>query len=322
MKLVLFLVCLLWQASAQDDRLSALKRKLQRVDASTAAEFLKQAAEEPDPAVRRLILDRVGRLRVPAVREALEKHAAADPDPRVALAALERLRIQQAQELGELFEKRLALAHANQDSKAVDALTAVHQRWSTHARGAVMPLFLQQPPPVFEAVPRKPAVRVLVFAKGEKEQEAKDAGADYVGAEDLIQRIQGGWLDFDKAVATPDLMGQVGKIGKILGPRGLMPNTKVGTVTFEVAKAVKELKGGKVEFRVDRAGVVHAPVGKVSFGPEKLLLNLAAFMDQLIRLKPATSKGTYLKSIHLSTTMGPGIPVDTTDVKNLVRLLS
>jgi large subunit ribosomal protein L1 len=165
-------------------------------------------------------------------------------------------------------------------------------------------------------------VRVLVFAKGEKEQEARDAGAEFVGAEDLIQRIQGGWLDFDKAVATPDLMGQVGKIGKILGPRGLMPNVKVGTVTFDVAKAVNDLKGGKVDFRVDRAGVVHAPMGKVSFGSDKLLLNLAAFMDQLVRLKPTTSKGAYLKGIHLSTTMGPGIAVDTTDVKNLVRMLS
>jgi large subunit ribosomal protein L1 len=164
-------------------------------------------------------------------------------------------------------------------------------------------------------------VRVLVFAKGEKEKEALDAGADYVGAEDLIERIKGGWLDFDKAVATPDLMGQVGKIGKILGPRGLMPNVKVGTVTFDVAKAVSELKGGKVEFRVDRGGVVHAPLGKASFGSDKLLHNLAAFMDILVRLKPATSKGTYLKSIHLSTTMGPGIPVDPADVKNLVRLL-
>jgi len=165
-------------------------------------------------------------------------------------------------------------------------------------------------------------VRVLVFAKGEKEQEARDAGADIIGAEELIQRIQGGWLDFDKAVSTPDLMGQVGRIGKILGPRGLMPNVKVGTVTFDVAKAVKDLKGGKVDFRVDRAGVVHAPLGKVSFGPDKLLLNLAAFMDQLVRLKPATSKGTYLVGIHLSTTMGPGIAVDTSDVKNLVRMLS
>jgi large subunit ribosomal protein L1 len=165
-------------------------------------------------------------------------------------------------------------------------------------------------------------VRVLVFAKGEKEQEARDAGADIVGAEELIAKIQGGWLEFDKAVSTPDLMGQVGKIGKILGPRGLMPNVKVGTVTFDVAKAVNDLKGGKVDFRVDRAGVVHAPLGKVSFGAEKLLINLAAFMDQLVRLKPATSKGTYLVGIHLSTTMGPGISVDTSDVKNLVRMLS
>ena len=164
-------------------------------------------------------------------------------------------------------------------------------------------------------------VRVLVFAKGEKEKEALDAGADYAGTDDLIERIKGGWMEFDKAVATPDLMGAVGKIGKILGPRGLMPNVKVGTVTFEVAKAVDELKGGKVEFRVDRAGVIHAPVGKVSFGPEKILQNLAALMDALVRLKPATSKGTYMKGIHLSTTMGPGVPVDTSDVKNLVRLL-
>ncbi|MGO9622038.1 MAG: 50S ribosomal protein L1 [Desulfobaccales bacterium] len=164
-------------------------------------------------------------------------------------------------------------------------------------------------------------VRVLVFAKGEKEKEALEAGADYAGAEDLIERIKGGWLDFDKAVATPDIMGQVGKIGKILGPRGLMPNVKVGTVTFDVAKAVDELKGGKVEFRVDRAGVVHAPVGKASFGAEKLLQNLASLMDALVRLKPATSKGAYMKGIYVSTTMGPGIPVDSSDVKNLLRLM-
>jgi large subunit ribosomal protein L1 len=162
-------------------------------------------------------------------------------------------------------------------------------------------------------------VRVLVFAKGEKEKEALDAGADYAGADDLIERIKGGWMEFDKAVATPDLMGSVGKIGKILGPRGLMPNVKVGTVTFDVARAVNDLKGGKVDFRVDRAGVIHAPVGKASFGAEKLLQNLAALLDALMRLKPTTSKGTYMKGIHLSTTMGPGIPVDTTDVKNLLR---
>ena len=162
-------------------------------------------------------------------------------------------------------------------------------------------------------------VRVLVFAKGEKEREALEAGADYAGAEDLIERIKGGWLEFDKAVATPDIMGQVGKIGKILGPRGLMPNVKVGTVTFEVAKAVNELKSGKVEFRVDRAGVIHAAVGKASFGADKLLQNLASLMEALVRLKPATSKGAYMKGIYVSTTMGPGIPVDSSDVKNLLR---
>jgi len=147
-------------------------------------------------------------------------------------------------------------------------------------------------------------VRVLVFAKGEKEKEAMDAGADYVGAEDLIEKIKGGWLDFDKAVATPDLMGQVGKIGKILGPRGLMPNVKAGSVTFDVAK------------------VVHAPMGKVSFGPEKLLHNLASFFDSLIRLKPTSSKGTYVQGIALSTTMGPGVRIDPLDVKNLLRIAS
>lgn len=162
-------------------------------------------------------------------------------------------------------------------------------------------------------------VRVLVFAKGEKEKEALDAGADYVGADDLIEKIKGGWMDFDKAVATPDLMGAVGKIGKILGPRGLMPNAKAGSVTFDVGRAVQELKAGKIEFRVDKAGVVHAPMGKVSFGNEKLLQNLAAFFDTLLRLKPTTSKGTYVQGIALSTTMGPGIRVDPLEVKNLIR---
>ncbi|MBM4287565.1 MAG: 50S ribosomal protein L1 [Deltaproteobacteria bacterium] len=162
-------------------------------------------------------------------------------------------------------------------------------------------------------------VRVLVFAKGEKEKEAMDAGADYVGSDDLIEKIKGGWLGFDKAVATPDLMGAVGKIGKILGPRGLMPNAKAGSVTFDVARAVQELKAGKIEFRVDKAGVVHAPMGKVSFGGEKLLQNMAAFFDTLIRLKPTTSKGTYMQGISVSTTMGPGIRVDPLEVKNLIR---
>lgn len=162
-------------------------------------------------------------------------------------------------------------------------------------------------------------VRVLVFAKGEKEKEAMDAGADYVGSDDLIEKIKGGWMDFDKAVATPDLMGAVGKIGKILGPRGLMPNAKAGSVTFDVARAVQELKAGKIEFRVDKAGVVHAPMGKVSFGSEKLLQNLAAFFDTLLRLKPTTSKGTYMQGISVSTTMGPGIRIDPLEVKNLIR---
>ncbi|MBW1918274.1 MAG: 50S ribosomal protein L1 [Deltaproteobacteria bacterium] len=165
-------------------------------------------------------------------------------------------------------------------------------------------------------------VRVLVFAKGEKEKEALEAGADYVGAEELIEKIKGGWLEFDKAVATPDLMGQVGKIGKILGPRGLMPNVKVGTVTFEVGRAVQELKAGKIDFRVDKAGVVHAPMGKVSFGVESLLQNLASFFETLIRLKPPTSKGAYLRGIALSTTMGPGIRIDPLEVKNLLRMAS
>jgi large subunit ribosomal protein L1 len=162
-------------------------------------------------------------------------------------------------------------------------------------------------------------VRVLVFAKGEKEKEAMDAGADYVGSDDLIEKIKGGWTDFDKAVATPDLMGAVGKIGKILGPRGLMPNAKAGSVTFDVARAVQELKAGKIEFRVDKAGVVHAPMGKVSFGTEKLLQNLAAFFDTLLRLKPTTAKGSYMLGISVSTTMGPGIRVDPLEVKNLIR---
>lgn len=162
-------------------------------------------------------------------------------------------------------------------------------------------------------------VRVLVFAKGEKEKEALEAGADYVGSDDLIEKIKGGWMEFDKAVATPDLMGAVGKIGKILGPRGLMPNAKAGSVTFDVARAVQELKAGKIEFRVDKAGVVHAPMGKVSFGPEKLLQNMAAFFDTLLRLKPTTSKGTYMQGISISTTMGPGIRVDPLEVKNLIR---
>jgi large subunit ribosomal protein L1 len=162
-------------------------------------------------------------------------------------------------------------------------------------------------------------VKVLVFAKGEKEAEARNAGADFVGNEDLIEKVSGGWFGFDKAVATPDMMGAVGKIGKLLGPRGLMPNAKTGTVTMDVARAVGELKAGKIEFRVEKAGIVHVPMGKVSFGVEKLLQNLTAFLDTIVRLKPASSKGTYLKGIAISTTMGPGIKIDTSSVKDLVK---
>lgn len=161
-------------------------------------------------------------------------------------------------------------------------------------------------------------VRVLVFAKGEKVKEALDAGADYAGGEEMIEKIKEGWLEFDKTVATPDMMGQVGKIGKVLGPRGLMPNAKLGTVTFDVEKVVKEIKAGKVDFRVEKTGIVHAPMGKASFGQEKLLQNISTFMDTLMRLKPTSSKGTYLKGIAISTTMGPGIQIDPLGIKTIL----
>ncbi|MEM5787554.1 MAG: 50S ribosomal protein L1 [Syntrophobacteraceae bacterium] len=161
-------------------------------------------------------------------------------------------------------------------------------------------------------------VRVLVFAKGEKVKEALDAGADHAGGDEMIEQIREGWLEFDKTVATPDMMGSVGKIGKVLGPRGLMPNAKLGTVTFDIARVVNEIKAGKVDFRVEKTGIVHAPMGKVSFGDEKLLQNISAFMDTLIRIKPAAAKGTYLRGIAVSTTMGPGIQVDPLGVKAIV----
>jgi large subunit ribosomal protein L1 len=163
-------------------------------------------------------------------------------------------------------------------------------------------------------------VRVLVFAKGDKAKEALEAGADYVGDEDLIKKVQEeGWLEFDKVIATPDMMPQVSKLGKILGPRGLMPSAKTGTVTFDVAKAVRDIKAGKVDFKVDRGGVVHALIGKVSFGEKKLLENLAAFMDALIKAKPPGAKGQYIKGVTIATTMGPGIKVDVNDIRNLLQ---
>lgn len=152
--------------------------------------------------------------------------------------------------------------------------------------------------------------RVLVFAKGEKAKEAETAGADFVGAEDLVAQIQGGWTDFDVAVATPDMMGMVGKLGKILGPKGLMPNPKVGTVTLDITRALNEIKAGKIEYRTDKAGNIHAPLGKVSFDSDKLVGNFQTLLDTLIKVKPSAAKGQYVRSITLSTTMGPGVKIN------------
>jgi large subunit ribosomal protein L1 len=162
-------------------------------------------------------------------------------------------------------------------------------------------------------------VRVLVFAKGQKEKEALEAGADIVGGEDLVEKISKGWLEFDKAIATPDMMGLVSKLGKILGPRGLMPNPKMGTVTFDLERAIKEIKAGKVEFKVEKAGVVHVPMGKASFGFDRLLENIKTLLEVILRAKPPTSKGIYLRSIALSTTMGPGIKIDPLYVRNFLK---
>lgn len=154
--------------------------------------------------------------------------------------------------------------------------------------------------------------RVIVFAAGEKADEARAAGADEVGADELIDRVAGGWTDFDAAVSTPDLMGKVGRLGKVLGPRGLMPNPKTGTVTMDVAKAVDDIKGGKIEFRVDKGGNLHAPIGKVSFTPDQLESNFSALMDTIVRAKPAAAKGVYIRNVAISSSMGPGVTVDTT----------
>lgn len=210
--------------------------------------------------------------------------------------------------LKEAVDLVLKTAHANFDEtvEAAVRLGVNPQHADQMVRGSVvLPHGLGKP------------IRVLVFAKGEKEKEAQEAGADYVGGDEYIEKIKGGWLEFDRVVATPDMMGNVGKLGKILGPRGLMPNPKVGTVTFEVGRAVKELKAGKVEFRTERAGIVHTPVGKVSFGADKLRDNILSIMETIIKLKPASSKGAYIKSIALSSTMGPGVKVDPLDVRNV-----
>jgi large subunit ribosomal protein L1 len=161
--------------------------------------------------------------------------------------------------------------------------------------------------------------KVLVIANAEKQREAKEAGADETGGEELVDRIMGGWMDFDAVVATPDMMRAVGKLGKVLGPRGLMPNPKTGTVTLEVTKAVQEIKAGKVEFRVDKAGIVHAPIGKISFAKERLIANAHALMENIVKAKPSTAKGRYLKSVTMSSTMGPGVDIDTSNVEELVK---
>jgi large subunit ribosomal protein L1 len=153
-------------------------------------------------------------------------------------------------------------------------------------------------------------LRILVFAKGDREKEAREAGADHVGGEDLAKKIQEGWLDFERVIATPDMMGVVGRLGKILGPRGLMPNPKLGTVTMEVGNAVRDQKQGKVEYRVDKTGIIHAAIGRASFEPQQLVDNASALIDAVIRAKPSASKGIYLKKLSISTTMGPGIPLD------------
>jgi large subunit ribosomal protein L1 len=162
-------------------------------------------------------------------------------------------------------------------------------------------------------------VRVAVFAKGEKEREAREAGADTIGAEDLVEKVQGGWMDFDTAIATPDLMGQVGRLGKVLGPRGLMPNPKLGTVTFDISRAVREAKAGKVEFRVDKAGNIHTPVGKRSFNEQQLRDNAMALIEAIVRAKPAAAKGVYLRTMTVSSTMSPGVPIDTVAIANLFK---
>src|SRR5216110_3955124 len=161
--------------------------------------------------------------------------------------------------------------------------------------------------------------RVLVIAQGDKQREAQEAGADFVGGDDMVEKINSGWVDYDAVIATPDMMRSVGKLGKVLGPRGLMPNPKTGTVTFDVAKAIQEIKAGKVEFRVDKAGIIHAPVGKASFAAESLIANAHALVDSIVKAKPAAAKGKYLKSVTLSSTMGPGVRIDTTHIDVVVK---
>lgn len=163
------------------------------------------------------------------------------------------------------------------------------------------------------------SVRILVFAKGEKEKEALEAGADYAGGEDLVEKIRGGWLAFDRTIATPDMMSSVGKLGKILGPRGMMPNPKTGTVTFDVAKVIQEIKKGKIDFKVEKNGILHVPIGKASFTVQQLVENASAFLETVIKLKPSSSKGQYVKSLAIASTMGAGVKLDVVQIRNMFR---
>ena len=223
--------------------------------------------------------------------------------------ALEGVNLQERFSIEDAVSKSLAASFAKFDETVDVAIRlGVDPKYSDQmVRGAVtLPHGLGK------------TVRVAVFCKGEKQAEAKNAGADIVGAEDLVAKVKEGWLEFDAAVATPDVMALVGQIGRQLGPRGLMPNAKTGSVTFDVAKAVNELKAGRVDFKVDKAGVLHAPLGKVSFGSEKILGNLKALLETVNRLKPSGAKGTYMLSMAVSTTMGPGFKIDMTQVKNFL----
>lgn len=224
--------------------------------------------------------------------------------------AIENVDLQNKLPVEEAVSKALAASFAKFDETVDVALRlGVDPKYSDQmVRGAVgLPHGLGK------------TVRVAVFCKGDKEAEAKAAGADIVGAEDLVAQIKGGFLDFDSAIATPDCMALVGQIGRVLGPRGLMPNAKTGTVTFDVAKAVQEVKAGRVEFKVDKAGVLHAPLGKVSFGPEKIMDNLKALLAEVNRLKPSAAKGTYMVSMAVSTTMGPGFKVEPTVIRKFIE---